>query len=64
MKATYQTANGRLTFEFEAESNKEMVSQLAHIQEIFEEPACGCCKSDRIRFDLREFDGNKYYKLF
>ena len=63
MKVRYQTANARLTFEFESENDKTLVTNLAHIQEIFEECACGCCESKRIRFDVREFDGNHYYKL-
>jgi hypothetical protein len=63
MKVTYTSANGRLAFEFESETDKKLVTQLAHIQEVFEEPACGCCKSERIRFDVREFDKNLYYKL-
>src|ERR1022692_1171417 len=63
MKVSYVTANARLTFEFESENDKTLVTQLAHIQEVFEEETCGCCKSERIRFDVREFDGNFYYKL-
>lgn len=63
MKVQYKTGNGRLTFEFESESDKTLVTSLAHIQEIFEEPECGCCKSKLIRYDVREFDGNRYYKL-
>lgn len=63
MKVKYVTANARLTFEFESENDKTLVNHLAHIQENFEESTCGCCKSDKIRFDVREFDGNTYYKL-
>ena len=63
MKVRYQTANARLTFEFESENDKTLVTNLAHIQELFEETCCGCCKSDRIRFDVREFDDFVYYKL-
>ncbi len=63
MKIVYKSANGRMTFEFEAGSHKEAITKLAAIQELFEEPTCGCCKSDLIRFDVREFDGNSYYKL-
>jgi hypothetical protein len=63
MKVRYQTANARLTFEFESENDRTLVTNLAHIQEIFEESSCGCCKKENIRFDVREFDGNHYYKL-
>lgn len=64
MKVKYVTGNGRLTFEFEAESDRKLFEHLAHIQEVFEEPQCGCCKSQRIRHEVREFDGNSYYKLY
>lgn len=64
MKVSYTSANCRLTFEFESDNDKTLVTNLAHIQEVFEEQTCGCCKSERIRFDVREFDGNHYYKLF
>lgn len=63
MKVTYASASGRLKFEFESENDKKLFSTLAHIQEVFEETSCGCCKSERIRNDVREFDGNFYYKL-
>lgn len=63
MKVTYRTTNGRLTFEFESDNEKKLFADLSHIQEIFEESSCGCCQSDRIRFEVREFDKNKYYKL-
>jgi hypothetical protein len=63
MKVAYVTGNARLTFEFESDNDKTLVTQLAHIQEVFEEETCGCCKSDKFRFDVREFDGNHYYKL-
>jgi hypothetical protein len=63
MKVKYQTANARLTFEFESDNDKALVAELARIQEVFTEETCGCCKSERVRFDVREFDGNHYYKL-
>ena len=63
MKAIYKTKNDRLTFEFEGHTHKEIVTILEGIQEVFDESECGCCKSTKIRFDVREFDGNKYYKL-
>ena len=63
MKVTYTTANGRLTFEVECTTGKQAFEIVAGIQELFEEPACGCCKSTAIRCDVREYDNNKYFKM-
>lgn len=63
MRLHYTSANGRMQFEFDGSTHKEVIQRLAAIQELFEEPACGCCNSKDIRFDVREFDGNSYYKL-
>ncbi len=63
MKVTYTTGSGRLTFEVECPSGKVAFEVVAAIQELFEEPCCGACKSKNIRCDVRVFDGNKYYKL-
>jgi hypothetical protein len=64
MKVTYTTANRRLTFELESDNEKTLVAELGHIQEVFEETKCGCCESELIRFEVRTFEKNKYYKLF
>lgn len=63
MKVHYTTENGRLKFEFEVSTNKEAFAQVAEIQEVFEEPCCGKCGVKQIRFEVREFDGNSYYKM-
>lgn len=63
MKVSYTTANGRLTFEIEVTTGKQAFEVVAAVQELFEEPACGLCKSALIRCDVREFDNNKYFKL-
>jgi len=63
MKVTYTTANGRISFEVDATTGKQAFEVVAAIQEIFEESACGACKSPSIRFDVREWDGNKYFKM-
>jgi hypothetical protein len=41
MKATYTTANGRLSFEVEGSSVKELFERVAGVQEIFEQPEGG-----------------------
>lgn len=63
MKTSYTTANGRLTFEFDCDSDKAIFSNLARIQEIFEESECGCCKSKSIRFEERHFEDFTYFKM-
>jgi hypothetical protein len=63
VKVTYTSASGRMTFEFEADTPKAIFGRLAIVQEIFEEEACGAYKSKLIQFDVREYDGNAYYKM-
>ena len=63
MKITYTTPNGRLVFETEVVSGKQAFELVAAIQELFEEPECGCCKSVRIRCEVRHVDANAYFKL-
>jgi hypothetical protein len=63
MKVQYTSASGRLTFDFEANSHKDVMTKLAAIQELFEESSCGMCKSANIRFEVREHEGNSYYKI-
>lgn len=63
MKIRYATSHGRLEFEFDASTTKEAFEWLATIQELFEEGTCGLCSGSNLRYDVREFDGNNYYKL-
>ena len=63
MKIHYTTANGRLTFEAEVTGAKVAFELVASIQELFEEAECGMCKSPCIRCEMREYDGNSYYKM-
>ena len=61
MKVTYQS--GRLSVEFDCESQKDLFSQLSAFQEVFGETKCGKCGSENLRFVVRENDGNEYYEL-
>jgi hypothetical protein len=63
MKLTYTAANDRIVFECEVATEKGAFEQLAYLEELFEETACGCCQSPDIRPDVREVDGNKFYNL-
>lgn len=63
MKLSYTSPNGRLAFEVEVASGKMAFEVVAAIQELFEEPCCGLCKSENIRCEVRTHDENKYYSL-
>lgn len=62
MKLNYRVSD-RLSFELEGEGQKEIFKELASIQEIFGEEACGLCKSHNLRYVVRNVDGNDYYEL-
>lgn len=61
MKATYQS--GKLSVQFDCETQKDLFSQLSAFQEVFGETTCGKCGSDNLRFVVRENEGNEYYEL-
>lgn len=64
MKAHLQTQGGKITFEMEANSPKELFKKLALVQEVFDaDSECGCCGSGRIRFRSRQVDTFEYYEL-
>lgn len=63
MKATYKTKSGRLVFETEGESAADIVTELAKVQEIFDETHCGVCKSENIRWQHRVVDENSFYEM-
>ena len=54
MKAHYKTRSGRITFEVEGQTPKDLFKAIAEFQEIFEsDSACGCCQSTRSRSSSR-----------
>jgi hypothetical protein len=61
MKIKYNI--GDITVELEGETQKDLFKQLSSFQEVFGERACGKCKSEHLRFVVRENDGNEYYEL-
>lgn len=63
MKAHYRTANGRITFEIEGGSQKELFEGISLLQEVFEaDSTCGVCNSPEIRFRVRKVDTYVYYE--
>lgn len=64
MKAKYNTANGRLSFEIEGETVKALFSHVSSIQEVFDaEKVCGMCNSEDIRYLARKVDDFDFYEL-
>ena len=63
MKLTYTCPSGRLTFEAEVPHAKAAFEAVAGIQEIFEEPGCGCCQATELRCRVREVRGYKFFEL-
>ena len=60
----YRTADGRMVFKIQAESQKEVFQKLYEVQSVFEADAlCGLCQSPRIQCQVRTIDDNKYYSL-
>ena len=63
MKANYTTQNGRITVEFEGDTQKSIFEQIGKFQEVFEQAQCGKCGSENLRFQVRNVDDNLYYEL-
>jgi hypothetical protein len=55
--------SGRVVFECDVANPKEAFEWLSALQELFEESACGLCEQNHLAYDVREHDGNNYYKL-
>lgn len=65
MKVNYTSKNGRLAVEFEGKGHTGIWSQIAAFQEVFEENACGKCKSEDLKFVVRKTtDGKKEYDYY
>jgi hypothetical protein len=62
MKLNYRSKNGRFAVEFEGAGHKDIWAQIGSFQEVFEEPCCGKCQNDDLRFVVRKTtDGKKEY---
>lgn len=54
---------GNLSIEFEAETQKDIFKTQSSLDEVFGETTCGKCSSEKVRFVVRENDGNEYYEI-
>ena len=65
MKLRYTTASGRISVEFEGNTQAELFEKIAEFQEVFENESAskdGKTSND-IRYVVREVEDNKYYEL-
>ena len=63
MNVTYNTPNGRMSVEFQVDTQVDLFQQLAFFQEVFGETGCGKCGSENLRFQVRNVEDNHYYEL-
>lgn len=62
MKVSYKPRPSLLV-EFDAQDVKTTFEYLAQIDEILGQERCGKCKNEKLAFQVREVDGNKFYEL-
>lgn len=63
MKCSYTTLNGKLVVDLEVANTKELVEELAAIQDVCEEKECAECKGKDFRFVTRLVGDDKYYEI-
>ena len=63
MKLNLTTQNGKISVEFDGESQKDLFGQIASFQEVFEESKCGKCGSENLKYVVRTVDENDYYEI-
>ena len=61
MKINYR--NEKISVEIEGETQRELFSQLAAFQEVFDETVCGKCGSNNVKFVVRQVEDNDYYEI-
>lgn len=62
MKILYK-ASEKLSFELEGSGQKEIFKELSTLQEIFSENSCGMCKSENLKYVVRNVEDNDYYEI-
>jgi len=63
MRVTYTSNNGRISAEFESDTQRELFEQLSRFQEVFDEGSCGKCSSEKLRCVVRTVEDNHYYEI-
>lgn len=64
MELIYRTRDGRYEVKLEGKTQRDLVEQLASFQEVFENIVATYdgVVSDKVRWQVREVDGNKFYE--
>jgi hypothetical protein len=63
MKVTYQVSN-KMMIEVEGKTQKDVFKQLSEVSEVFGESICQNCKSEAVRFRVRNVQDNDFYELY
>jgi hypothetical protein len=64
MKAHYKTRDGRLVFEIQGETVKDLFRGISQLQDVFDaDSICGMCQSANVRFRTRTIEDNDYYEM-
>jgi hypothetical protein len=63
VKAKYKTFGGSIEFEVEGSTEKEIFKHIAKLQEVFKGEACGLCKKNNIRLQVRTVEDNDFFEL-
>lgn len=63
MKVTYKSKSGRLLFELDGSTTKEIFKAVGAVQEVFDEGVCGKCGGQDVRFVVRTVEENDYHEL-
>lgn len=52
-----------LSVQVEGDDNKAVFKGVAEAQELFSDSCCGACKSDNIKYQVREVEDNQFYEI-
>jgi len=62
MKVTVWVSKN-LSVEVDGEDNKSIFKGISDAQSLFEDSCCGACKSENIKFQVRQVEDNEFYEL-
>jgi hypothetical protein len=63
MKVRYKALAGKLEFEVEGSTEKELFKSIAKLEEVFRGEPCGLCKKNNIRLQVRTVEDNDFFEL-
>lgn len=63
MKVRYKALGGKLEFEVEGSTEKELFKSIAKLEEVFHGEPCGCCGKNNVRLQVRTVEDNDFFEL-